>query len=260
MKNLFQTSAEPLSKKLLGEFLAIFFKNEEILVDKKVPHTRFKVDYRIESLNLIVEFEDPKVFTNPKYTIRSEITEQTLESMEYFVVRIPYFIQLNSENIKHYFAKFLHLIDKKECIVNDFTSYPHGFIDSRSVLPAAFCSMGHLRYTNHLNKATDNVFADTNESLLSQMLEHGDVGTVFNLDNPNTFEFLAFIFYQSNQFDDLPHEYISSLEEEFEWLCNYYNYSLDDWKVDNILHHHSHEHEHGHDHDHGDEEEEIIYN
>lgn len=54
----------------------------------------------------------------------------------YKVISIPYFIQLDSYTINILFDKNISIK----------SSYPHGFIDSKCILPCDFCYLGLKRF------------------------------------------------------------------------------------------------------------------
>ena len=61
---------------------------------------------------------------------------------DYKVIRIPYFVQLNSPDV----IKEVFNID----VSIGFNDYPHGFIDEKCILPCDFCSLGIKKFLNDL--------------------------------------------------------------------------------------------------------------
>lgn len=64
--------------------------------------------------------------------------------MGYRIIRIPYFVQLTSDVVAHYFG--MSDVDMQ-------VNFPHGFIvDKGEKLPAEFCSLGIARFINELHE------------------------------------------------------------------------------------------------------------
>ncbi len=81
----------------------------------------------------------------------------------YRVVRVPYWVQLTTPTLKHYF-------DLDANIVQDF---PHGFIAKTAPLPASFCEMGVERFLRELDQLPDHVRGAVVKSLGDRADEHG---------------------------------------------------------------------------------------
>ena len=80
----------------------------------------------------------------------------------YRVVRIPYWIQLTTETLKHYFG-----FDAD--ITQDF---PHGFITTK-VFPASYCELGVARFSREMNELPETVTAAVKTSLRNRVGENG---------------------------------------------------------------------------------------
>jgi len=87
-----------------------------------------------------VEFDGYYHYQDAKTIYNDELKNNIIEENKYDLIRIPYWVQLDTESFKHYF-NFDYEIK---------TSFPHGFIDSKALLPASFCRLGFLRFEKEL--------------------------------------------------------------------------------------------------------------
>ncbi len=129
-----------LTEKSLSGYLSELYRGNEFIHDKCVKGSGLKnrPDYYSEKLSLIVEFDGPTHYTNTA-TILTDIKKDTAyEAIGIRVVRIPYFLQLDSYTINILFG-----IDNWS---SETPIYPHGFIDRKAILPADFCGLGLLKY------------------------------------------------------------------------------------------------------------------
>ena len=133
-----------LTEKSLGEYLEQIFPKYKFIRDKAVPDSKIRnrPDYRNDELMLIVKFDGYRHYSNPDNILVDEQKDTVYEAMGYTIIRIPYFIQMSTDIIKLLFNKDLNI---KQI-------YPHGFIDSKAMLPAFFCELGITRFKNDLNK------------------------------------------------------------------------------------------------------------
>lgn len=130
----------------LGQCLAEIFPDYKFIHDKTVPGAGIsnRPDYRCEELKLIVEFDGYQHYCQIDTIFKDRLKDEAYTSMGYRVVRIPYFVQLTSDVVKHYFG------------VNDIDiqiNFPHGFIaDKGEKLPSEFCSLGLIRFMTELQE------------------------------------------------------------------------------------------------------------
>lgn len=80
----------------------------------------------------------------------------------YRVVRVPYWVQLTTKTLRHYF-------DIDANVVQDF---PHGFITTK-VFPASFCELGLQRFEGELDQLPVDVRDAVVKSLRERSAEHG---------------------------------------------------------------------------------------
>lgn len=134
-----------LNEKKLGDILVSLFPKGTFIHDQIVPKSGIlkRPDYRNDNYNLIVEFDGAQHYTDVRCYYVDKEKDDTYTQMGYRVVRIPYFVQLCPEVIKHLFD-----ID-----IDYAQTFPHGFIvDKGETLPADFCSLGYDRFLNDLKR------------------------------------------------------------------------------------------------------------
>lgn len=131
-----------LTEEKLGKILDIVYPNEEIIHNKKIPgyEEKCRPDYRIPKLKLIFEFDGSTHFTNPKRIIMDEKNDKFYESLDYKIIRIPYFVQMDA-------AFWTNVMGMD---VGRIYNYPNGFIDEKAQLPAEYCSLGLHKFYNML--------------------------------------------------------------------------------------------------------------
>ena len=135
-----------LDEKKLGQCLAEIFPDYKFIHDNAVPGSGIsnRPDYRCEELKLIVEFDGYKHYCEIDTIFKDRLKDEAYTSMGYRIVRIPYFVQLTSDVVKHYFG-----VDDVDMQIN----FPHGFIaDKGAKLPAEYCSLGIVRFMNELRE------------------------------------------------------------------------------------------------------------
>ena len=132
-----------LTESKLESILRSIYSRTDFIKNKTVPgsNIRNRPDYRNDKLKLIVEFDGYLHYSSSKTIIADKIKDETYSKMEYNIIRIPYFIQLNKQITKLLFNKILKLKIKQ---------YPHGFIDDKALLPSDFCELGIKRFKKDL--------------------------------------------------------------------------------------------------------------
>jgi hypothetical protein len=79
------------------------------------------------------------------------------------VIRIPYWVQLTTQTVAHYFGI-------EAAIEQDF---PHGFISSNIVFPASYCGLGLQKFRSELTSLPAEVRIQVAKSLSVRCAEHG---------------------------------------------------------------------------------------
>jgi hypothetical protein len=154
-----------LTEESLKEALGEIFPNVPFIYDKTIPGAKIKArpDYRNDELKLIVEYDGDAHYCSAKRIKGDLRNEQVYASMGYKVIRIPYFVQISTETVKHLFN-----IDR-----NIKQAFPHGFISKTVVLPADFCELGIKRFKADLEKF-HYIKSDIINSLNDKIKEIGD--------------------------------------------------------------------------------------
>lgn len=163
-----EENAKWLHEKNLKGYLEKIF-NKEFIHNKQIPDSglKYRPDYRNEELKLLVEFDGPRHYTSAKTVFLDKKKDKLYSDLGYKVVRIPYFIQIETRTIEALFG-----------IKKDIPQvYPHGFNEKNVVLPADFCSTGILRFKKELDRF-NNVFDDVKSTLYKKIEEAEDVDCV----------------------------------------------------------------------------------
>lgn len=135
-----------LDEAKLGQCLAAIFPNYEFVHDRAVPNASIsnRPDYRCDELKLIVEFDGYQHYCQIDTIFKDKLKDSVYTSIGYRIVRIPYFVQLTNDVVKHYFG-----VSDVDMQIN----FPHGFIaDKGAKLPAEYCSLGIVRFVNELRE------------------------------------------------------------------------------------------------------------
>lgn len=163
----------------IGHEYKIAEKIRDINLSRKSWDHFIKLDNR----NIFVEFDGAQHYTNMKNFINDDKFQTIAVELEYEVVRIHYFIQLNNELINYYFnTKLLNKVT---------SSFPHGFrtngkikitefkdtendgfvntLKYKAVLPTEFHQFGLERFEKEMQDLSrnglDNVVDEIKESL-----------------------------------------------------------------------------------------------
>ena len=145
-----------LNESILGDCLKQLYPNETFIHDKVVPNSGIKLrpDYCCERMKLVVEFDGYHHFQKMDTILSDHVKNKTYTGMGYKVVRIPYFVQLSSETVKHYF----------NMVVDWPQSYPHGFVSKDALTPMDFNRVGYELYLKHLANLPQHIVKEIKES------------------------------------------------------------------------------------------------
>ena len=130
----------------------------------KVESTRYRWDmaYTSSGQTVVVEFDGDEHYRDTRKIRVDRIKDQIAHENGYVVVRFPYWIQLTTETLRHYFGL-------KANVIQDF---PHGFIDRRAKLPASFCELGVNRFKTEMASMPDEVRNSVLDSLSEWCTEY----------------------------------------------------------------------------------------
>lgn len=138
---------EHLTEKLLGEFIdSRIGKLHTIIHNKKFPcnELNFRPDYRIDDLKLVVEFDGYQHYCKYSTQYRDLLKKTEISNAGYRLIRIPYFVQLNSTTAISTIFSDIELSD------NPFNDYSHGFIDEKAMRITDFNVFGLNRLISEL--------------------------------------------------------------------------------------------------------------
>lgn len=205
------TTNEFLTEGNLKTLLIWLFPTYNIICDEPLPQIKQKIrpDYRIEELKLIIEFDGVYHYTQPTSCL-SDIKNTTIyKELGYNVIRIPYFIQMDSQAIKNLFGEY-----SKKTIECDFNNYPHGFVNIKNVYPSQYCQLGIERFikdTIYYSNIIDKLFVKIGETLNDAIMYKQSILSV--IPN-NTFfnNFLpGFVNYCNHNNIDIPSKIIDEI-------------------------------------------------
>jgi very-short-patch-repair endonuclease len=168
--NEIKSMKQYITEKILGVFLKERFANYTItsptlLIEGK----RYKPDFFIEELNLIVEFDGPRHYTTPATCVRDVNRRLVFDKHGYKTAILPYYIQLDDMSIQFVFDSVIDKISSRK----KFNDYPHGFISPNVILPAEFCSLGLYRFNNEINRGRFRYFKNEIIRSLDEKIESG---------------------------------------------------------------------------------------
>jgi very-short-patch-repair endonuclease len=161
-----------LTESRLEDKLKIIFPNYEFIRDKIIPNSglRYRPDFRCDELKLIVEFDGPQHYTSARNCLLDIQKDLLYSNLGYRVVRIPNFIQLDTETIKILFDKDIDME----------LEFPHGFISKNVIPPADYCELGIERFLKEVKKFGPKIQEDISKSLKAKIGEYGTWKAVVN--------------------------------------------------------------------------------
>lgn len=129
-----------------------------------LPGRRLRWDIKYDSPSgpVLVEYDGDEHYRNTM-VIRADREKSLLaQSNGFKLVRFPYWLQLDSYVLKHFFQ-----IEAK--VVQDF---PHGFITTK-LFPASFCPLGLARFRMEMDSLPDVLREAVRRSLTERAAEYG---------------------------------------------------------------------------------------
>jgi len=133
-------------------------------VEQRIAGTRRRWDMGFDSDQgrVVVEFDGDEHYRNA-LKVKADLEKDAAAASDGIrVVRVPYWVQLDSNTFRHYFG-----FDAE--IEQDF---PHGFITTR-IFPASFCEMGIERFRRELEELPSAARNAVLKSLHARAEEHG---------------------------------------------------------------------------------------
>ena len=147
---------------------------------------------KIEGQDVLVEFDGPQHYTEMKNYIKNKEYADLTESLGYKIIRIPYFIQLDTRLIEYYFGVRLAHISINHTFLQGFrvngkkeipefkNTEARDFRNSlgyKSVLPTDFCVFGLKRFQQEMldlsNHGFNSVTQEIKDSILLRAKDYG---------------------------------------------------------------------------------------
>lgn len=142
-----------LTEETLGQYLDLVFRGHEIIHDrslKRVVGFGYRPDYFIPDHRLVVEFDGYHHYQRAATVLNDAKKDVALADEGFMAIRIPYFIQLDTVTTTVLFGGHTDYLPGPE--LAGIGKYPHGFIDSRVLLPADYCQLGVDRFIMDLER------------------------------------------------------------------------------------------------------------
>jgi len=178
-----------MSEKNTFTLLKIIFPECEILAQHPFSYqTRprkasWKVDYYIPEKKLVVEYDGPDHYTNI-WKIKRDVTKDKYFSKDDFkIVRIPYWLQIQSSVSDYLFSCQLsketeNEIAKQIYKVSDVSEIMYSGLYQSQNTPANFIEKGRERFKNEFNSAPKIVQESVRTTLKAYIHRVGDVDCV----------------------------------------------------------------------------------
>jgi len=123
---------------------------------------RWDFSFKTNHLIYVVEFDGDRHYRD-SLTIKNDREKDLVAiGLGHEVVRVPYWVQLTTETLRHYFN-----------ITADVNQdFPHGFITTK-FFPASFCELGVERFSKELIALPFNAQKSVVKSLQDRATEYG---------------------------------------------------------------------------------------
>ena len=123
---------------------------------------RWDMSYQVGGMITVVEYDRDENYRHSVRIKGDRAKDEVARAQGRRVVRFPYWIQLDSLTLGHYFGL--------EAVVEQ--TFPHGFITTK-LFPASFCELGIERFQAELFTLPLIVRAAVVSSLRERVAEHG---------------------------------------------------------------------------------------
>ena len=153
------TTQATLASTLAGIFRDAW-KGDEIVVPGS--RRRWDMAYSDGTNTVVVEYDGDEHY---RHSIKIKVDQEkdsAAAARGYKVVRFPYWVQLDTTTLMHYFG-----------VTRDLpTDFPHGFITTKH-FPASFCELGIARFRTELASLPTIVSSAVVSSLRARAEEYG---------------------------------------------------------------------------------------
>lgn len=151
---------EKLSENTLGLILPILFPYHRIESQYTVKHKskNMRVDYSISDSSggqTLIEFDGPTHYCDSKTQLRDLNLSDYCKARGIKLVRLPYFVQLNSEEIQYFFG----------LVGDDLFEYRSGFHDKKIVYPGNYNAYGYRLFNTQMSSYPSSINLEIRESL-----------------------------------------------------------------------------------------------
>jgi hypothetical protein len=139
---------EKLSESNLKEVLIrIFSEQINSQYCLKNNKRKFFIDYYIETNThkIAIEFDGHYHYTQTKSQIRDIELTQLCQQSGIDLIRIPYWVQIDSRTLRYYFSKYTTKLPKIK------STYKHGFWDPKITYPADFNQYGRQLFESQFS-------------------------------------------------------------------------------------------------------------
>ena len=144
----------------LAQIFRDSWKGDEIVVPGS--RRRWDMAYSDGTQIVVVEYDGDEHY---RHSIKIKVDQEkdmAAATEGYRVVRFPYWVQLDTSTLWHYFKVERNL----------HTDFPHGFITTKH-FPASFCELGIERFRTELASLPHPVSSAVVDSLRARTEEHG---------------------------------------------------------------------------------------
>jgi hypothetical protein len=123
---------------------------------------RWDMCFTVNGAIVAAEFDGDEHYCNSLKIKADREKDELAKAASIRVVRVPYWIQLTDETLRHYFGLEAKIVQ----------NFPHGFITTK-IFPASFCELGIERFRRELNELPSSVRDAVLLSLRERVAEHG---------------------------------------------------------------------------------------
>ena len=149
-------------KNILNEiFKESKIKNKESPDSNELYERTWSTSIETNNEKLVVNYDDEEHYCNSIVIKTDQEEEEIAKELGYKVIRIPYWIQIDSVTMKHYFGMDVEIK----------TEYPHGF-GNTNVYPASFCEKGIERFSQELKMLPNEIKYEVIISLRNKIKEY----------------------------------------------------------------------------------------
>lgn len=144
----------------LQEVFRDSWKGNEITVPGS--RRRWDMAYADGDKIVVVEYDGDEHYRQSIKIKADNEKDKAAEAAGYVVIRFPYWVQLETRTLLHYFGvqRSLH------------TEFPHGFITTKH-FPASFCELGIQRFRAEMDSLPQDVRLEVCKSLRDCATEYG---------------------------------------------------------------------------------------